>query len=189
MHFVPCGKDGAAENSTFRHDCGGVVHRHQHFTPLHLLLLTTLVHPPLQTCIPLTVSSVAALCLHSSYPNTPFSLLVFIMVKLYLPPASPNHLTTHHVFKTPCWSFCAFLCDMLQARKAADEARAQAQMEAALRQGSEGASWGLLGPDAEGDADEDDEGRQAGGLDWRVYMNKHTLTDKQTKLVDQIRWG
>lgn len=76
----------------------------------------------------------------------------------------------------------------LQAQKAADEARARAQMEAALGGGGggDGASWGLLGPDAEWE-----EGAGPGGgegLDWRLYMEKQTLTDKQVKLVDKIRW-
>jgi hypothetical protein len=75
----------------------------------------------------------------------------------------------------------------VQAQKVADEARARAQMQAALGGGggAEGASWGLMGPDAEW---EEGEGPGGEGLDWRLYMEKGTLTDKQMKLVDKIRW-
>lgn len=76
-----------------------------------------------------------------------------------------------------------------QAQKAADEARARAQMEAALGGGGvgggDGASWGLMGPDAEW---EEGAGPSGEGLDWRLHMEKQTLTDKQMKLVDKIRW-
>lgn len=76
-----------------------------------------------------------------------------------------------------------------QAQKAADEARARAQMEAALGAGGggggDGASWGLMGPDAEW---EEGAGPSGEGLDWRLHMEKQTLTDKQMKLVDKIRW-
>lgn len=75
---------------------------------------------------------------------------------------------------------------MLQAQKAADEARARAQMEAAIGGGGGGgASWGLLGPDAEW---EEGEGPGGEGPDWRLYVQKHTLTDKQQKTLDKIRW-
>jgi hypothetical protein len=43
-----------------------------------------------------------------------------------------------------------------------------------------------MGPDAEWE-----EGAGPGGgegLDWRLHMEKATLTDKQMKLVDKIRW-
>lgn len=60
-------------------------------------------------------------------------------------------------------------------------------MEAALGGGGGGggASWGLMGPDAEW---EEGEGPGGEGLDWRMHVERGTLTDKQMKLVDKIRW-
>lgn len=86
--------------------------------------------------------------------------------------------------------YCTCLCCILsplQAQKAADEVKARAQMEAAIGGGGGGASWGLLGPEAEWE-----EGQEPGsgqGLDWRAYIEKHSLTDKQNKVLDKIRCG
>jgi hypothetical protein len=75
---------------------------------------------------------------------------------------------------------------MCQARKEADEAKARAQMEAAISggAGSGGVSWGM-GPDAE----EEQQAGQESAVKWRSYVEKHnaTLTDRQTKLLDKIR--
>jgi hypothetical protein len=71
---------------------------------------------------------------------------------------------------------------------------AKAQMAAALAArgvGSHaggGASWGLLGEDAE----EEEDGMGVGDpdadtLDWRIYAETKGLTDKQQKLADRIR--
>eukprot|EP00879_Flechtneria_rotunda_P006998 GHRR01007347.1.p1 GENE.GHRR01007347.1~~GHRR01007347.1.p1 ORF type:complete len:746 (+),score=339.15 GHRR01007347.1:207-2444(+) len=71
-----------------------------------------------------------------------------------------------------------------QAHKAADEAKAKAQMEAALSGGgADGVSWGMMGDDAEDEM----KAQNTDNIDWRKYVEKHTITDRQTKLLDKIR--
>eukprot|EP00887_Chlorella_sp_A99_P004998 scaffold4.g4998.t1 len=66
------------------------------------------------------------------------------------------------------------------ARKLREEAKAKAQMEAALGR-SDGASWGF-GEDAEMEEDEAGE-----VVDWRAYAATRGLTEKQQKLAEKIK--
>ncbi len=74
---------------------------------------------------------------------------------------------------------------LLQAKERRKEREAQiskAQMDIAI---SGGVSWGM-GGDAADDMDDDDE--PAGGtVDWRMYSQTHTLTDKQQKIATKLR--
>ena len=63
---------------------------------------------------------------------------------------------------------------------------AQALAKSGVGSNTQGASWGLLGEEAE---NEDDESGGAEGevLDWRVHAETKGLTDKQQKTADKIR--
>eukprot|EP00775_Hariotina_reticulata_P006570 gene6570-6798_t len=78
------------------------------------------------------------------------------------------------------------LLEAAQARKDADEAKARAQMEAAISGGAGGGgvSWGM-GPDAE----DEEQGGPEQAVNWRSYVDNNSakLTDRQTKLLDKIR--
>ncbi|CAL8465521.1 g5057 [Coccomyxa elongata] len=67
-----------------------------------------------------------------------------------------------------------------EARKIREQQIAKAQMDAAR---SGGVSWGF-GEDAV--VDEEGEGGDA-VVDWRIYMQSHSLTEKQQKIADKIR--
>lgn len=58
------------------------------------------------------------------------------------------------------------------------------QMAVAISGASAGASWGLLGDDAEGDLTAL---AKAGAVDWRSYAARHPLNDKQSKISEKIR--
>jgi hypothetical protein len=91
------------------------------------------------------------------------------------------------------------LLEAAQARKEAEEAKARAQMDAAIARsgagrrprsaagsgggGDQGATWGM---DTDGVSD-DEYDNAAAAVDWRSYIERHSLTDKQQKLLDKIR--
>ncbi|KAF8062663.1 SLC4A1AP [Scenedesmus sp. PABB004] len=77
------------------------------------------------------------------------------------------------------------MLEAAQRRKDADEAKARAQMEAAIaRSAGDGATWGMdLGDDGDGAGG----GSGAAAVNWRSYVERNSLTDRQTKLLDKIR--
>lgn len=117
----------------------------------------------------------------SSHSSAHFAVNVHHSRARSVPPLLLRRPLAPPLLPLPCWH-CVHA---VQKQKEADEAKARAQMEAALA-ASDGASWGM-GPDAE----DDDElgGREGKEVNWRTYVEKHggNLTDRQTKLLDKIR--
>eukprot|EP00878_Enallax_costatus_P023914 GHUV01025478.1.p1 GENE.GHUV01025478.1~~GHUV01025478.1.p1 ORF type:complete len:446 (+),score=174.04 GHUV01025478.1:427-1764(+) len=75
------------------------------------------------------------------------------------------------------------MLEAAQARKAADEAKSRAQMEAALSGAAgDGVNWGIMGDDGDFEAQ-----AAADNINWRSYVDKNKLSDRQQKLLDKIR--